>query len=169
MSWRAGRKPSVDAESPRITDFICFKATSRSLTGALYHRMSYGPVPVGFNGLRTQLEADEIVTINEVAFPNGNTGEMFRPGPCAEALCRELTDDDIPMLRLVRDRLGGLTPSALSDRSHEEAAWKETPHKAVISYEKAMSLSVPVDRSADSDRTGQADLGTARHVKEPNP
>ena len=46
------------------------------------------------------------------------------------------------VLRLIRDTLGGLSPSAISDRSHEEAAWKETPPKAVIDYEHARALSI---------------------------
>jgi putative zinc finger/helix-turn-helix YgiT family protein len=126
------------------SDFLCFRATSRSLTGALYRQMAYGPVPVGFNGLRAQLEADDVVAINEVAFQNGNTGELFRPGGRAEMTLSKLGDEDIRVLVFVRDKLGDLTPSAISDRSHAESAWKDTLPKDVISYEKAMELSLQV-------------------------
>ncbi len=123
-------------------DFICFRASSRSLTGAVYRRMPYGPVPVGFSGLRAQLEADDLVVVSEIAYQNGNTGEVFRPGARAEHSLRVLTNDDIRMLKFVRDALGALTPSEISDKSHEESAWKNTLPKDVISYERAAELSI---------------------------
>lgn len=140
-------------------DFLSFRASSRSLTGALYRRMPYGPVPVAFSGLRAQLEADDVVFVNEMSFQNGNTGEVFRPGPEAEAALAVLTEEDVRVLRFVRDELGNLAPSVISDKSHEEAAWKETPPKAVISYEKAMELSLwlsPARHEALDQLTDQA-------------
>ena len=128
-------------------DYLCFKTHTKSLTGALYRRMPYGPVPVGFSTLRAQLEADDIVSINEVAFQNGNTGEVFRPGAKADQINWHFDDNELGVLQFVRDQLGGLTPSTISDQSHKETAWKDTPPKEVISYEKAMelSLSIPAD------------------------
>ncbi|MEQ9616629.1 MAG: DUF4065 domain-containing protein [Phycisphaerales bacterium] len=123
-------------------DFLFFKANARSLTGALYRQMPYGPVPVGFSTLRAQLEADEFVSINEIAFQNGNTGEVFRPGAKAEQIDCAFDDSELRVLQFVRDNLGGLTPSAISDLSHKESAWKDTPQKEVISYEKAAELSL---------------------------
>lgn len=46
------------------------------------------------------------------------------------------------MLRYVRDQVGGLSPTNISDRSHQEAAWRDTPPKQIISYEKAAELSL---------------------------
>ncbi len=125
-------------------DFVCFRASSRSLTGALYRRMPYGPVPVGFSGLRAQLEADDVVVVSEIAFQNGNTGEVFHPGARAEESLAVLTDDDIRVLKFVRDALGALSPSDISDKSHGESAWKDTLPKDVISYEKAAELSIAI-------------------------
>jgi putative zinc finger/helix-turn-helix YgiT family protein len=127
-------------------DFLGFRATSRSITGALYRRMPYGPVPVGFSGLRAQLEDDDVVTISEMAFQNDNTGEVFQPGANAEATLGVLSDEDIRVLKFVRDRLGSLTPTQISDKSHEESAWRDTPSKGIISYEKAgeLSLALPI-------------------------
>jgi len=126
-------------------DFVSFRLTSRSLTGSLYRRMPYGPVPSGFSSLRSQLEEDEYITVHEVAFGNGNTGEVFRPGANADQLSDTLDDEDLRMLRIVRDALGTLTPSAISDRSHQETAWKSTAPRGVISYETAMDLSIADD------------------------
>ncbi|MFN9124287.1 MAG: hypothetical protein ACK5WD_00465, partial [bacterium] len=75
-------------------------------------------------------------------FQNGNTGEVFRVGPRGERAAAVLEADDLVVLRFVRDTLGGLSPSAISDRSHEETAWKETPQKALIDYKHARALSI---------------------------
>jgi uncharacterized phage-associated protein len=124
------------------SDFLAYRSSGRSLTGVAYCRMPYGPVPVGFSVLRSALEEGEIVSVEEVTFQNGNTGEVFRVGPRGERAAAALEADDLVVLRLIRDTLGGLSPSAISDRSHEEAAWKETPPKAVIDYEHARALSI---------------------------
>ncbi len=127
------------------TDYLCFKTHTRSLTGALYRHMPYGPVPVGFGTLRAQLEEDDYISVDEAMFQNGNFGEVFRPGPKATEVEAAFEATELRVLRYVRDTLGGLTPTDISDRSHQEAAWKDTPPKEVISYEKAaeLSLSIP--------------------------
>lgn len=150
--WLCGNVPTVTQTKLYkllfYADYLCFRTTSRSLTGALYRRMPYGPVPVGFSSLRTRLECEDLVTVNEVTFQNGNTGEVFQTGPQAPAVAAELSEDESRVLRFVRDQLGSLTPSAISDKSHQETAWKNTPEKEIISYEKALELSItlpPVD------------------------
>lgn len=125
-------------------DFLAFRAESRSITGALYRRMPYGPVPVGFSNLRSQLEAEDFVVVNEVTYQNGKTGEEFTAGSSADEISQQLNERDMRVLRFVRDQLGNLTPTDISDRSHQETAWRDTPSKQIISYEKALELSLSV-------------------------
>lgn len=129
------------------SDYLAFRVDAKSLTGAVYRAMPYGPVPVGFSGLRARMEMEDYIVVNEVTYQNGNTGEEFRPGPRAEEPAQALTDDDLRILQCVRDRVGGLTPSQISDLSHREAAWKETPQKQVISYARAKELSLALPES----------------------
>lgn len=124
------------------SDYLAFRYSSQSLTGAVYRAMPYGPVPMGFNGLRAKLEMEDYVLVNEVTYQNGNTGEEFRPGSRADEFIRILTSEDLRVLQFVRDNLGGLTPTQISDRSHREVAWSDTPRKHVISYMKAKELSL---------------------------
>ncbi len=128
-------------------DYLCFRTTSRSLTGALYRRMPYGPVPMGFSDLRARLECEDFVLINEMTYQNGNTGEEFRPGPRAGEIKVDFTVDELRVLTFVKDQLGSLPPSAIRNKSHEETAWKNTPEKAVISYEMAQELSLALPAS----------------------
>jgi putative zinc finger/helix-turn-helix YgiT family protein len=130
------------------SDFLAYRSSGRSLTGAAYCRMPYGPVPVGFSALRSILEEREVVLVEEMTFQNGNTGEVFRVGSGGERAADSLLAEDVAVLRVVRDTLGGLSPSAISDRSHEETAWKETPPKAVIDYGHASRLSMALPDSS---------------------
>jgi uncharacterized phage-associated protein/transcriptional regulator with XRE-family HTH domain len=123
-------------------DFLCFRTTSRSLTGALYKQMPYGPVPVAYETLRARLEAEDLVQVREQMYQNGYVGEQFFAGPRASQVTVEFDEEERRVLECVRQVLGTLTPSAISDKSHEETAWKDTPPKEVISYEKALELSI---------------------------
>jgi uncharacterized phage-associated protein len=123
-------------------DFLCFRATSRSLTGALYRQMQYGPVPVAYAWLRARLEAEDIVQVCERTYENGRTGEEFLLGPRASEVRMDFGEDERRVLEFVRKRLGGLSPSMLSETSHQETAWRDTPPKEIISYERAMELSL---------------------------
>ena len=129
------------------SDYLAFRTDSKSLTGAVYRAMPYGPVPVGFSGLRARMEMEDYIMVNEVTYQNGNTGEEFRPGPRAGDIKVEFTVDELRVLTFVKDQLGSLPPSAISNKSHEETAWKNTPEKAVISYEMAKELSLALPES----------------------
>lgn len=123
-------------------DFLAFRTSTRSITGALYRRMPYGPVPVGFSNLRAQMEAEDFVVVSEVTYQNGKTGEEFTPGLRADDIACRLDENEMRVLQFVRDSLGNLTPTDISDLSHQESAWRDTPPKQIISYEKALELSL---------------------------
>jgi putative zinc finger/helix-turn-helix YgiT family protein len=126
-------------------DFLACRVRSVSITGVAYRAMPYGPVPDGFNSLRSELELHDYVRVKEATYQNGNTGEEFTGGAAAPDPESALNDAEIAILRQVRDQIGSLTPSQISDLSHEEAAWKETQPKQFISYEKARELSLRYD------------------------
>lgn len=140
-------------------DFLCFRTNSRSLTGALYKQMPYGPVPAAYEVLRSRLEAEDLVQVCERMYENGRTGEEFLLGPRASQVKVDFDDEEQRVLEFVRRELGRLTPSEISDRSHSETAWRETPPKEVISYEKAMELSLP---SCQENHEHRIQRGTSR-------
>lgn len=148
VSWFCAQVPTVTQTKLYkllfYADYLCFQLTSRSLTGSLYKKMPGGPVPCGFSSLRCQLEENELVRVNEVTFQNGNTGEVFQQGPKSTEIQFDFSEDEVRVLTFVRDQLGQLKPSEISDKSHQETAWKNTPDKQVISYERAMELSLNV-------------------------
>ena len=125
-------------------DFLCYKIETRSITGAAYRRMTYGPVPADYGGLRQRMEMDGYVEIKEVRYKNGNVGEEYRIGPAADTLHVTFSAQEQRVLQVVAKSLAGLTPREISDRSHQESAWIATPDRELISYQEAAKLSLTV-------------------------
>jgi len=124
-------------------DFLNFKTATVSLTGSAYRKIQRGPVPTDYGQMLDWMEAAELLVCDEVAFPNGDTGYYYRVGPKAESLDVEFMAHERAVLEHVAGALGPpLTAKAISDRSHEEAAWKNTEDKKIISYREATSLSL---------------------------
>lgn len=123
-------------------DFLHFDSESVSLTGTAYRRLSYGPAPMDFGGLREQMELDQFVEVREVPYQNGRVGEEYQTGPMADELKVSFSSRELEALETVAEAFSDVTPSEISDRSHREAAWRETDNLALISYDKAAGLSL---------------------------
>lgn len=124
------------------SDFLAFKGMSVSLTGAAYRRLQYGPVPADYGNLRDRLEYDDYVTIEEVVYQNGRTGEEYHLGAKADKVFYKFREEELAVLKRVADVFRNETPSETSARSHRESAWLRTPEKELISYEEAANLSL---------------------------
>lgn len=124
------------------TDFLFFKLNACSMTGMKYRRMQFGPVPEHRTTLRAMMEEDGYLSVIESTFQNGNYGEVVRAGANEPSI--QLGRNELHVLQFVRDSLGGLSPSEISDLSHTEIAWKETETDAFISYSAAIELSLSV-------------------------
>jgi hypothetical protein len=75
---------------------------------------------------------------------NCTVGEEYPVGPRADELETSFSPQELAALEVVARTFEGITPSQISDRSHQETAWKDTEDRALISYEKAAELSLPV-------------------------
>jgi putative zinc finger/helix-turn-helix YgiT family protein len=126
-------------------DFLNFKISTVSLTGAAYRRIQYGPVPADYDQLRSVMEGHQIVSVEEREYGDGITGLDIMAGPGADgAECPEcpLTRCELAVLDRVAEEFRHATAKAISERSHRESAFQETEDRQLISYEKAMSLSL---------------------------
>ncbi len=123
-------------------DFLHFDSESVSLTGAAYRKLQYGPVPADFGRLRERMELDQFVQIQEVPYQNGRVGEEYHLGSMADELKVSFSPRELEVLETVAKAFGSVSPSKISERSHEEAAWFETEDRELISYDKAASLSL---------------------------
>jgi len=123
-------------------DFLYFKRSSVSFTGAGYRRIQFGPVPADYRGIQKYLESRGLVEVVERDYKNGNTGEEYRSGPQAKSFKFGFSESEVSALSMIREVFDKLTPREISEKSHDERAWKETPESEFISYKFAKSLSI---------------------------
>lgn len=88
------------------------------------------------------MELDGYIQIREVKYRNGRVGEEYRIGPAAKSLPMSFSATEQRVLAAVAELLAELTPREVSERSHQEPAWIDTPNRQLISYQKAASLSL---------------------------
>ncbi len=124
------------------TDFLNFKTATVSLTGATYRRLNYGPVLADYDNLLSKMESESLLVKEEKVFPNDTTGYYYKPGPQSESIRIQLTNHEENVLNFIATEFLNCTAKVISNRSHNENAWKETEDKALISYLYAHSLSL---------------------------
>jgi hypothetical protein len=95
------------------------------------------------------MKRDEIIDTIETLYQNGNVGEEFSLGPMAESFSdfkEVFSARELAVLEAVASVFKNATPGEISNRSHEESAWRDTPEREIISYKLAenLSLSVPL-------------------------
>jgi len=123
-------------------DFLNFKTATVSLTGTAYRRLPYGPVPTDYDGLLSKMEYEGLVTREEIAFPSGYTGYYYKPGQNSGSIHVRLNKHESNVLAYIVQEFRSVSAKEISERSHQEAAWIDTPDKDLISYEKAQFLTL---------------------------
>jgi putative zinc finger/helix-turn-helix YgiT family protein len=124
-------------------DFLHYKEQAVSLTGSAYRRLDLGPAPENYGELEDRLQREGYVKVQEM--PCGPyMAYLYGEGPRAKEMLPEeiLGPGELRVLEHVAKELRGYTAKALSERSHREGAWLETPDRDLISYHKAKSLSL---------------------------
>ena len=114
------------------TDFFHHKKYDSSITGSVYRKQDYGPVPS-----TAQLVFEEMEINKEVRKKNGHPHDLevlIQPDWSIFDDVEQKTIREV--LKLIKD-IGYKT---LVDRSHEEVGWLETPRLQVISYEYSKKL-----------------------------
>jgi putative zinc finger/helix-turn-helix YgiT family protein len=123
-------------------DFLNYRVATVSLTGTAYRRVQYGPVPADYDGLLSRMESESLLAREERVFPGGCTGYYYKPGPKADSISAEFSAHEIRVLECVADSLGKRMAKDISERSHQEPAWRETEDGKLISYQWARQLSL---------------------------
>lgn len=122
-------------------DFTHYKKQGVGITGLTYVRLLYGPVPDEYKFLVTLLPESEFV-VEPVEFDDGHAGERITAVDTPDFSL--LTASELTVLEAVRDKLAKLGAKVISERSHEESAWKETPPNERISYRFAEELKLEI-------------------------
>jgi len=120
-------------------DFKHFKEYTVAITGARYARMPFGPAPDNYSYYFATLQEENAIEVEEIIFDQG-AGEYFRS--LRDPDLSIFTDGELKILAVVKENLKDFTARAISDMSHQEKGYIDTPMGHPISYEYADELKI---------------------------
>ena len=120
------------------SDFKHYQQRGRSLSGLAYERLPYGPVPSAFRLLFSLLEQRGLIEQTEVQV-GAMEGTQVRALRSADR--NHFDEDELGLLLAIKKRFAKMSASDISETSHREQAWTQTPMGALIDYRHAAALS----------------------------
>ncbi|MBW2039213.1 MAG: DUF4065 domain-containing protein [Deltaproteobacteria bacterium] len=121
-------------------DFKHCKEYTLSITGSRYARIPYGPAPDNWNHYLALLIEEGALRVEEVYYPNDVIGErLVAEGKPDLAL---FSDTELKILASVKEHFKGWSAKKISDFSHDEKGYLETPNSRLISYTYAKDLQI---------------------------
>ena len=123
------------------TDFAMFRQHGRSLSGARYKAISYGPVPNSFESIFESLAKQDVIDLVYEELPEGGQ-KQFLEGRMDRPFNKELFSTiELEVLYMVRERFKKTKPFEIVEISHKENAWiNNEKSKSFISYNYALAL-----------------------------
>lgn len=112
-------------------DFLSFRETGLSISGAIYCHNHYGPTPLRHELILSYLEELGIAELQPVFYGSCEGDEVRALEQFDDAI---FSDDEKEVLHRVGKQLAEFTATKVSALSHEEVAYKETMHNQPISY-----------------------------------
>jgi putative zinc finger/helix-turn-helix YgiT family protein len=121
-------------------DFKHFKGFSNSITGARYVRVPLGPVPDKWQYFFTLLIEDGVLESEEIFYDENISGERLTS--IRKPDLSIFGNSELLTMSFVKEHFKGWTAKRISEFSHNEKGYKETPHRHLISYEYADDLQI---------------------------
>jgi putative zinc finger/helix-turn-helix YgiT family protein len=120
-------------------DFKHYKEYAVSITGLRYARLPFGPVPDRYEHYFAALIHEEkAIDVSEIIYPDGHSGEVFAAE--REPNLTLFVNSELKILATVKEYFQDFNAKAISEFSHEEQGYRETPTGKLISYEYAEVL-----------------------------
>lgn len=122
-------------------DFMMHKQTGFSMSGVQYRAIPMGPVPNNFNSIFEYLANKEELDIYYTNFPDGGTGEQFKPNS-KKAFNKDLFSTlELDILNTVAELFKNTSTNEIIKISHNEKAWIENnAEKKLIDYNYSFDL-----------------------------
>jgi len=124
-------------------DFLHFKETSVSITGAQYVRFQHGPVPNKYYFIFDVLEDEGLLNKNETLF---QTKDGIVPGNEFAALVEPdhslFSKKEIQVMDFVADTFRNFNAKQMKEKSHRETAYLKCKDRDIMSYGDAKELSL---------------------------
>ena len=125
-------------------DFLNYKKTGFSMSGARYRAINMGPVPNNFNSTFEYMANKGEIDVWITEFPNGAEGEQFRPNKNRNFRQELFSELELSVLGEVVTVFKDTSTSDIIEISHKEKAWIENEkERKIISYKNyAFDLSI---------------------------
>ena len=118
-------------------DFLLFKRTGTSMSGACYRAINMGPVPNNYHSLFEFMANNDDVDLCETEFNDGGHGEQFKPNKKRKFNPKLFSQIELDTLKAVAKQFKTMGTKAIIDFSHKEKGWKKNEEERdLISYQK---------------------------------
>ena len=124
-------------------DFLAYRELGYSITGAVYVKLPYGPVPDGFQTALELMEENGSINIAEI-YPQEGDAATYIIHSSKPVHNINLGEEEKKIIASVITRLGTKKASELSKISHEELAYIQTQEKRKIDYHLAEFLKINI-------------------------
>jgi len=122
-------------------DFLHYKKTCFSISGAEYVAINLGPVPQNFNSIFEYAAIKDKIYITYQEFSNGGVGEFFSPNKNRPFNAELFEVSELAILKIIADTFKDTKTQEMIDLSHEEPAWLENiSEMKKIKYDYAFTL-----------------------------
>ena len=119
------------------SDFLHFKRTGYSISGARYSAIPWGPVPEGYSSIFDFMERNGAISIEVRELKNGGTGEQFLPVERRRFNEKTFSSDELSVLTDVATTFRNTSTKEIVETSHMEHGWIENVNdRKLISYLK---------------------------------
>jgi len=128
-------------------DFLNFKESSVSITGAQYVRIKLGQVPDHYELIFANMIHEGLLDNSEIPFQTKDgtqQGEEFNT--LVEPDRSLFTEKEIQVMDFITDTFREDTSTSIMEKSHREAAYKKCKDGDIISYEYAKELSLSLTK-----------------------
>jgi len=115
-------------------DFKHFKEYSRSITGARYVPLPYGPVPDKSAQYLGMLVDEGELEVEEIPYTDEIVGEKYKPTRKPDLSV--FSDSELKVITEVKDFFNKYNSKGITDFSHKEKGYLETQNGDFISYYK---------------------------------
>ncbi|QSE96503.1 type II TA system antitoxin MqsA family protein [Fulvivirga lutea] len=116
-------------------DFLTFKKTCFSMSGARYRAINMGPVPNNYNSIFEYMANKNFIDIWITEFPSGAVGEQFKTNKNRKFNSKVFSEIELEVLNTVATKFQSMGTSDIIEISHKEKAWKANEkERKIISY-----------------------------------
>lgn len=119
-------------------DFLHFKYRLRSVTGLRYIKYTYGPVIENFAYNEIIAYPSDKYTVEQYEMPDGAIQTVIKSTGNYDLSVFD--EKELAIIDKVINLLKDKTCREISEMSHKEKGWCETPKKELISYEFAKDI-----------------------------